>query len=225
MTDKEQRDIFARNLQSLLREKGLTQLDIVARFDVSKSTASGWFTGNKLPRMWRVDELANWLGVPRSRLLDDPQREQESSDPSSIMRPIIHKGVRIPVLGSIPAGIPIEAIEDVIGWEEIPYELTHSGAEYFALKVQGESMYPVVLDGDVVIIRKSDTCRSGQICLVYVNGTDATLKRVTLDEEKKTLTIKPENPNFAPRSYTAEEIESLPVRIGGYVVEIRRRVA
>lgn len=222
MTESEQRAIFSENIKRLMKERGLTQIDLADHFKMSRSTASSWCTGAKLPRMWKIDELASWLGVPRSQLLENQKPKLQAQ--SSLMQPTVHKGVRIPVLGSVPAGIPIEAIEDVIDWEELPYEMTKTGSEYFALKVDGLSMYPVILDEDVVIIKKSETCTSGQICLVYVNGTDATLKRVILNDKKRTLTLKPENTNFAPRTFTAQEIEELPVSIGGYVVEIRRKI-
>lgn len=132
--------------------------------------------------------------------------------------------LRIPVLGSVPAGIPLEAIEDIIDWEEIPQSLASGGKEYFALQVEGDSMYPDYLPGDIVIVQKTPVCASGDDCVVYVNGYDATLKQVRLDEKHGTLTIVPKNPSYPPRTFSKEEIQSLPVTIAGVVVELRRKV-
>jgi len=129
----------------------------------------------------------------------------------------------IPVLGSVPAGIPLEAIEDIIDWEEIPAAMCAGGKEYFALKVIGDSMYPDYLEGDTVIVRKTPCCDSGDVCVVYVNGYDATLKQVKLGDHGE-ITIIPRNPTYPPRTYTKSEVEALPVSIAGVVVELRRRV-
>lgn len=214
------KDTFAKNLRKYMDANNEKGADIARLLGVAKSNVTAYLAGKQVPRMDKIAALADHWGILNSDLLEEPPEPLAHS----IMQPTIHKGVRIPVLGSVPAGIPIEAIEDVIDWEELPYEMTQTCSEYFALKVDGLSMYPVILDEDVVIIKKSETCTSGQICLVYVNGTDATLKRVILNDKKRTLTLKPENTNFAPRTFTAQEIEELPVRIGGYVVEIRRKI-
>lgn len=89
-----------------------------------------------------------------------------------------NKSIRIPVLGSIPAGIPIELIEDILDYEDISEEMLKGGKEYFALKVKGSSMWPKYLDGDTIIVLKQDDCESGQDAIVMVNGNDGTFKRV-----------------------------------------------
>lgn len=84
---------------------------------------------------------------------------------------------KIPVLGVIPAGTPIEAVEDILDYEDISEDMARRG-NYFALKVRGDSMLPTVKDGDVVIVRQQEDAESGQICVVMINGYDATLKEI-----------------------------------------------
>lgn len=84
-------------------------------------------------------------------------------------------------------------------------------------------MYPKYLDGDTVILRKQSICDSGDDCAVMVNGDDSTLKRVILHCDGS-LEIRPENPSYPPRTYSPEEIASLPVSIAGVVVELRRKI-
>lgn len=129
--------------------------------------------------------------------------------------------IKIPVLGVIPAGIPIEAVEDVLDYEEISEDMAKRG-EYFALKVRGDSMLPTIKNGDVVIIRQQDDAESGKICVVMVNGDDATLKEIK--KETNGIWILPHNPNsdFKPTFYSNKEVIEKPVRILGVAVEIRR---
>ena len=129
------------------------------------------------------------------------------------------KGVKIPVLGTVPAGIPLEAIEEILEYEEISPELAKSG-EYFGLKDKGDSMAPNILEGDILIIRKQEDANTGDICVVMVNGDDATVKKIKKDP--KGLTLIPNNPAYDIVFYSNDEIESLPVRVIGKAVEIRR---
>ena len=68
--------------------------------------------------------------------------------------------VRIPVLGRVAAGVPIDAIEDVLDWEEIPEAMAATG-EFFGLKIKGDSMQPRIAEGDVVIVRSQPDAESG----------------------------------------------------------------
>lgn len=134
----------------------------------------------------------------------------------------ILKTNRIPVLGKIPAGIPIELIEDVIDYEDISEEMLKGDREYFGLKVSGDSMTPKYLDGDVLIVQKADDCESGQDCIVMVNGDDGTFKRVI--KNKDGIILQPLNPNYEIKFYSNDDIERLPIKILGVVKEIRRTV-
>lgn len=136
---------------------------------------------------------------------------------------IYQKNLKIPVLGSIPAGIPIELIEDVIDYEDISEEMLKGGKEYFALKVKGTSMWPKYLDGDTIIVLKQNDCESGQDAIVMVNGDDGTFKRVI--KKDTGITLEPINQQeYNSVSYSNEDIEKLPIKILGVVKEIRRKI-
>ena len=87
------------------------------------------------------------------------------------------KGIKIPVLGRVPAGVPIEAVEDIIDYEEIPVEMAKDG-EFFGLQIKGDSMEPRICEGDVVIVRKQDDAESGDLVIAMINGDEATCKRL-----------------------------------------------
>lgn len=130
------------------------------------------------------------------------------------------KAVEIKVLGRVAAGIPLEAIEDVIDTEEIPQSLAKTG-EFFGLQIHGDSMEPRMCEGDVVIVRQQDDAESGDIVIAMVNGHDATCKR--LMKYAGGISLLSFNPLYEPMVFSNEEIETKPVRIIGKVVENRQK--
>lgn len=133
----------------------------------------------------------------------------------------ISKGVKIPVLGRVAAGMPIEAVEDIEDYEEIPEAMAARG-DFFALRIQGKSMEPKFSDGDVVIVRKQDDIDSGEIGVVIVNGSDATVKKV-MKQENGIMLVATNQVVYPPKYYDRKAIEELPVRIIGRVVELRAK--
>lgn len=130
------------------------------------------------------------------------------------------KGIRIPILGRVVAGIPLEAITDIEGYEEITPKMASLG-EYFALKIKGHSMEPQILDNDVVICKCQSDVESGDIAIILVNGDEATCKQIKKSQEGVTLIGF--NPLvYPPHFYSNKEIETLPVNVIGKVVELRR---
>lgn len=131
------------------------------------------------------------------------------------------KSAIVLIYGTIPAGIPMEMIEDIIDTEEISTDMLKGGKQYFGLRVKGNSMYPEYLDGDTLILEKLDDVESGSDAVVMVNGNDGTFKRVFKNENG--IILQPINPEFQPMVYTNEQIEKLPVKVIGKVVELRRK--
>lgn len=130
------------------------------------------------------------------------------------------KGVRIPILGRVVAGIPLEAITDIEGYEEITPKMASLG-EYFALRIKGHSMEPQILDNDVVICKCQSDVESGDIAIILVNGDEATCKQIKKSPEGVTL-IGFNPVVYPPHFYSNKEIETLPVNVIGKVVELRR---
>ena len=128
---------------------------------------------------------------------------------------------RIPIYGTIPAGIPITAIQDIEDYEEIDPSMLRGGKRYFGLKVKGNSMYPMFMEGDTIIVRQQPDCESGQVCAVRVNGDDATLKKVI--KQGGTTVLQPLNPEYEPMFFVGSSSEPS-LEIMGVVVEIRRKL-
>ena len=130
------------------------------------------------------------------------------------------KGVKIPVLGKVPAGVPVEAVEDIIDYEEITVEMAKDG-EFFGLQIKGNSMEPRICEGDVVIVRKHDDAESGDLVVAMINGNETTCKR--LMKYKDGIRLMPNNPAYEPLYFSNKEIEEKPVKIIGKVVENRQK--
>lgn len=206
------------NIGELIKDKRkhleLTQQELANKIGVSKSAISRYESG----------EIGN-MGLDKAQALV----KALNLDPLILLgfvgangkelRPVdLSASVKIPVVGKIPAGTPVEAIEDVIDYIDIPEDWIKGDAEYIGLEVKGDSMYPVLLDGDRVVIRVQPTAETGDICACYVNGYDATLKRISLTSSS--ITLKPENPSYPPKTYTHPG----EVTIAGKVVEVRRNL-
>lgn len=130
------------------------------------------------------------------------------------------RGVSINILGRVAAGIPIEAVENIIDTEEITEDLARTG-DFFGLQIHGDSMMPSICDGDIVIVRQQETAETGDIVIATVNGTDATCKR--LRKYKDGIELIANNPTYAPMDYSNQEIVEKPVKIIGKVIELRRK--
>ena len=166
-----------------------------------------------------ITKICNGLNITPDYVSDNFSSSNFDSQESTPRRA---KGVRIPVLGRVAAGIPIEAIEDVDDWEEIPESMAKNG-EYFALRITGNSMEPRMLDGDVVIVKRQSDVDNGDVAVVLVNGNDATVKQITKSETGLTL-IGWNLAVYTPRTYNKKECRELPVSILGKVVEIRGKL-
>lgn len=130
------------------------------------------------------------------------------------------RGVSINILGRVAAGIPIEAVENIIDTEEITEDLARTG-DFFGLQIHGDSMMPSICDGDIVIVRQQETAETGDIVIATVNGTDATCKR--LRKYKDGIELIANNPTYAPMDFSNQEIVEKPVKIIGKVIELRRK--
>jgi len=203
-----------KRLKMLREEKGLTQKDLAEKLSLTPKAISFYELGSREPSGDALIRMAHILGTTTDYLLGNSTTKEADQK--------VGRGVRIPVLGRVVAGIPIEAVEEILDYEEITPELAASG-EFFALKIRGHSMEPRMMEGDVVIVRRQDDVESGDIAIVLVNGNEATVKRVKKQEDGITL-IANNISVYEPHYYSNKEIEELPVRILGKVVELRGKL-
>lgn len=183
-----------------------SQGDLAKHLFVNQTAVSQWERGVTIPSPPILLKLSQLYGVSTDYLLGNDAPAEKG------------KGVKIPVLGDVAAGVPIEAVENIVDYEEIDQALAATG-EFFGLRIKGSSMTPRILEGDVVIVRKQDDAETGDTAVVLVNGDSATVKKIKKMPEG--IQLIPTNPAYDPMYYTAAEVETLPVRIIGRVVELR----
>lgn len=193
-------------LKRARKAAGLTQAQVAEYIGINQNTYSYWESGKTRIDAESLQRLAGLFGVPIGVLLDPTART---------------KGIKIPVLGSVQAGIPIEAIEDILDYEEITTEMAATG-EYFALTIRGDSMEPKISDGDVVIVRKQSDVTSGDTAVIIIDGHDATVKRVI--KKDNGIMLQPTNPAHEPLFFTHDEVRALPVVVIGRVIELRAKI-
>lgn len=213
---------FADRLRAAMDASNMSASELAEKTKISKATISRYLSGGFLPKQKNTYLLSKALDVDVAYLVfGDKGTNPPSETTTSTIMQKIKGGYRIPVLGKVVAGVPLEAVTDILDYEEISEEMGHSG-EYFALEIKGHSMEPVLREGDVVIVRQQPTVENGEVAIVLVNGDEATVKKV--QESPAGLTLIGYNVAvYEPHTYTREQCEQLPIRIIGKVVELRRK--
>lgn len=203
------RMIFSKNLKKYANLAGENQMELAEAIGVTKSSINAYMTGSKMPRMDKIQRLATHFGINVSDLLEDER--QGSSGNAEV----------IPVLGRVPAGVPIEAIEDVLGYEEIPHSLAKTG-DFFGLKVKGNSMYPLLYSGETIIIKKQESAENGDIVVALIDNDETTVKRLRILTDG--IILEAENPEYNSLYFNEKQIKSGKLQIIGKAVESRKKL-
>ena len=206
MSDLGNKEIMSANIKFYMEKYKMTRYDLCDRLGISYMTVSDWINAKKYPRIDKIEMMARIFNVQKADLVEEHKPKKHP--------------FRIPVLGSVPAGIPLETVEDIIDWEEIPEDMARLG-EFFALRIRGTSMEPRIREGDVVIVRQQERVENGEIAVVRINDDEATVKKFY--DTGSGVMLVGLNPAFEPLTYTPEEVASLPVRVLGKVVELRAK--
>lgn len=214
---------FSKNLKFLRENQNISKNKLGEMVGVNQTTIGRWETNEITPSIDNVEEVAKALNVELPDLLI-----KDLSFDNAIPVEITNDIVKIPVLGTIKAGVPIEAQEDILEYVDIPKDWLKGNKKFYGLKISGDSMYPKYNEDDIVIFEQSGdyALANRKDCAVMVNGFDATFKNVTITESGITLTPFNLNnqDNYLPTFYNKEQIESLPVRIIGIAREKRTRL-
>lgn len=198
--------------------RDLKQTDLVEKSGINKGALSSYIAGRYEPKQRNIYKLANALDVSEAWLMGlDVPMERNNYNDYNLPKKV--KAIRIPVLGRVQAGLPIEAHEEILDYEEIEPSMALNG-DYFGLQVRGDSMMPRFVEGDVVIVRQQDDAECGDIVIALVNGDEVTIKKL-IKYDDKGIALVPLNPAYQPMRFSEKEIISKPVNIIGKVVELR----
>lgn len=204
-------------IRDLREQLGISQVDFANKIKVSKQTLYKYENNiiTNIPSD-KIESAARIGNVSPAYLMG------WDSNVSSITNGTKYKknGVTINVLGRVAAGIPIEAIEDIIDTEEITEEMAETG-DFFGLIIHGDSMEPRIAEGDVVIVRQQEDAESGDTIIAMINGSDATCKR--LKKYNDGIMLISTNPKYEPMVFSHRDVDEIPVKIIGKVVELRAK--
>lgn len=219
---KEEKMFLSSNLKYLRETTKYTQKEIAAFCGKGATAIGNWEAGIREPSAVDLYNLSHAFNISIEDLISKDLR----FDNAELVNAIFDG--KIPVLGTIKAGIPIEAQEDICGYVDIPNEWLKGGKKYFALKISGDSMFPKYSENDVVIFERTQDIEkvNKKDCAVLVNNSDATFKNITINESG--ITLVPLNINnsdgFIPTFYTREQITKLPIIVLGVAIEKRTKL-
>lgn len=199
-------------LKELRLKKGATQEEVGKVINVTKPTIMKYEKGlvENLKRS-SIEKLAKYFEVAPSYLmcLDENKTDRLGNPVTSI-----------PILGTVKAGYDYLAQENWIGTIDVETSLVGNGNEYFALKVHGDSMSPVLIEDDIVIIKKQNDFENGDIVVAIINGNEATIKKGKKSDSS--ILLQPLNSAYEPLIFTYDEMKTIPVEIIGIVKQLKR---
>lgn len=212
----------AERIFDLVDAKYKEQRDFAEAIGVSASMVSQWRMGITKSYNRRLPQIAEALGTTTEYLLTGSgpkQKRAVSESDTALPKDAEHIDLetfhRIPILGRISAGLPLYAEQHIEG-----YTVTdlNGGAEYFALRVSGDSMNALgINDGYRIIVRRQDTVENGEVAVVMVGDEDATVKRFYATGSTVTLMPQSTNPEHQPQIYDTRKTK---IRVIGRVVKV-----
>ena len=216
-------------INQIMKEKRLRQIDVLnlakpfqEKYNIkfSKSHLSQYVNGKSNPDNEKIFLLSKVFGVTEAWLLGYDVHRYERIEETKINASLTPQSLKIPVLGTVAAGIPISAVEDILDYEEIPLTWQNQG-EFFGLRIKGDSMKPDINNGDIVIVKQQSTAYNGDVVIALVNGDDVTCKK--FEKLDNGIMLISNNSEYSPMYFSNEEVITKPVVIIGRVVELRRK--
>ena len=210
---------FADRLRELRIRKNMTQGELSKATGLTQSAIAMYETGKREPKIEVMELLADYFNVDMNYITGKTDKTTMLSASAIDAIDVI----KIPLLGRVVAGSPQEAIQEADEFIYIPSMNHRRSDDYFALRVNGESMEPNLMDGDIAIVHIQPDVDSGQIAVVLIDNQDSTVKRVFITPDG--ITLVADNPAvFSPRFFTNDDCLTLPVKILGRVVSIQREM-
>lgn len=204
------------NLKQRRIELGLTMLEVAKAVGVSEATISRYESGNiKNMRRDRIEKYAAILKINPAAFIE--QGECKLQLDTTPFKP--QRMIPIPVVGSVAAGYACLAETDIESYELVDSEIILDGYEYVWLRVKGDSMEPMLLESDLVLVRLQNDVENGDYAVVIVDSEDGLVKRI--EKNGDSLTLVSNNPYYPPRMFSGEEMNR--VHIFGKVIESKRK--
>ena len=211
MSDLGNKKIFSENLKYYMTINKKTRVDVCRDLDIPYSTFTDWCNANIYPRIDKIELLANYFDIKKSDLVESKEKLDKLGNPVA----------EIPLLGTVKAGYDYMAQENWEGMIEVDKNIIKDGSDYFALKIKGNSMSPVLIEDDIVIIKKQEDFENGDLVVAIINGDEATIKKGRKNDTS--IVLQPFNTvDYEPLIFTYNEMKTIPVIIVGIVKQLKR---
>lgn len=212
-------------LDILMAEKGINKMELSKLSGIPYTTIVNFYVrGTDNSKLSTLQRLAKYFDVSLDYIADDEvedrsihsmREERPQYNISDLIPLTLNK--KIPLVGVIRAGEPLLADQNIIGSVELPSEFVNGGADYFGLRVTGDSMNQSrIFEGDIVIVRKQNSVENGEIAVVLIDGEDATVKRFYQTDTIVTLIPNSSNSSHSPKVY---DLSKVPIAVLGRVVK------
>lgn len=210
---------FMKNIKYVREKRGLSQSKLAKMIDVNQTTIARWEDENRIPTIDKAIQVSSILNIPLD-ILVGKNLQIDNVEPVNIDSNII----KIPVFGTIKAGIPIESQSDIIDYVEIPKIWTRGGKKFYGLKISGDSMFPKYNEDDIVIFEQNDdtTLYHGKDVAIMINGTESTFKKLLVNEQG--IVLQPYNTGYDIMMFSKEDVEQLPIKVVGIAREKRTKI-
>lgn len=201
------KEIMAKNIQYYMGLHNKTRNEICSALGIKYTTFTDWIKGNTYPRIDKIELMANYFGIEKSDLVEEHYNKSKTN-------------TKINVFNKVVANAPIETTQNIVGSEEISNKIANTGS-FFGLKINDDSMSPRISKGDTVIVRQQEDANSGDVVIALVGDNTATCKK--LIKYNGGINLVSFNPEYDPMTFSINEIQELPVKIIGKVIENRQK--
>lgn len=212
-------DTFSNRLNTAMRIRNIKPVELSEKTGIDKSKISSYMSGRYKAKQDGVYLLAQALSINEAWLMGLDVSMERNLDTYKIDK-LGNSVIPIPILGTVKAGYDYLAQENWIGTIDVETSLVGNGQDYFALKVHGNSMSPVLIEDDIVIIKKQNDFDNGDIVVAIINGNEATIKKGKKSDNS--ILLQPLNTEYEPLIFTKDEMKSIPVEIIGIVKQLKR---
>ena len=214
MTSIGNKQILADNLDYYMKKKKVDRNRLCEDLGFKYSTVSEWLSANKYPRIDSIEKMANYFGIVKSQLI-------EKNVISNISAILPSENIyQIPVFASVSAGLGAYAEENIIDYMPIVIDNSYDVPDMIGIKVKGDSMYPKIEDGDIIVVRKQESVDSGDVAVLLLDDNDGLVKKVVYGDDW--IELHSFNPEYQTRRFDGPDVQRL--RVVGKVLKVVKTI-
>lgn len=208
-------DTFQNRLKKAMEYRNIKQVDLVEKTKLDKTLINKYLSGVANAKQKKLAILAKALEVDEVWLMG-----YDTSMVNSTSTKLENNVVPINIFDGVVSDFNVLFPKNIIGTVDIEKSIINNGDNFFALKVKDDSMSPVFIENDIIVIKEQHDFENGDLVVAVINTNDITIKKVQKIDAG--IVLQSFNPHYAPLFFTHSDIENLPVKIIGIVKQLRR---